>query len=120
MDALLLGEDYAESVGVAVHRVRWGLVIASSLLAASVTAVCGPIGFIGVAVPHLAREMLRTSRHLSLLPASMLIGAIAAVTADIIARGPGNDVTLPLNAITALFGAPLLVWLVLRRVEVSQ
>jgi iron complex transport system permease protein len=120
MDALLLGEEYAESVGVAVRRVRWGLVIGSSILAASVTAICGPIGFIGVAVPHLAREVLRTSQHRYLLPSTMLIGAIVAVIADIIARGPGGDVTLPLNSITALFGAPLLVWLVLRRVEVSQ
>jgi iron complex transport system permease protein len=120
MDALLLGEEYAESVGIAVRRVRWGLVIGSSILAASVTAICGPIGFIGVAVPHLARELLRTSQHRYLLPSTMLIGAIVAVIADIIARGPGDDVTLPLNAITSLFGAPLLVWLVLRRVEVSQ
>ena len=120
MDALLLGEDYAESVGVAVHRVRWRLVIGSSLLAAAVTAICGPIGFIGVAVPHLARETLRTSRHRLLLPSSMLIGAIVAMIADIIARGPGDNYALPLNAITSLFGAPLLVWLVMRRVEVGQ
>jgi iron complex transport system permease protein len=119
MDGLLLGETYASSLGIAVVRVRWLAVLSSSLLAAAVTATCGPISFIGVAVPHLARQLLGTSRHRTLLPACMLIGATLAIAADIIARGTGTEQTLPLNAITALFGAPMLVWLTLRRVEGS-
>lgn len=119
MDALLLGEDYAQSLGVAVGRTRLGLVLGASMLAAGVTAVCGPIGFIGVATPHLARGLLKSSRHLVLVPAVMLMGAIVALVADILARLPLLHATLPLNAVTALFGAPLLVWLVVRRIEVA-
>lgn len=119
MDALLLGEEYAQSMGVAVGRTRVGLVLSASALAAGVTAVCGPIGFIGVATPHLARGLLKTSRHLILVPAVTLLGGILALVADILARLPLLDATLPLNAVTALFGAPLLVWLVVRRIEVS-
>lgn len=120
MDALLLGEDYARSVGVRVGATRVWMILSASLLAAGATAVCGPIGFIGVAVPHLARGLWATSRHLVLVPAVMGTGAAVALLADIVARVPYSQTTLPLNAVTALFGAPLLIWLVLRRIEVGE
>jgi iron complex transport system permease protein len=120
MDALLLGEDYARSVGVSVGATRFWMIYSASLLAAGATAVCGPIGFIGVAVPHLARGLWSTSRHLILVPAVAGTGAVVAILADVVARVPYSQSTLPLNAVTALFGAPLLIWLVLRRVEVGE
>ncbi|MBY0588772.1 iron ABC transporter permease [bacterium] len=117
MDALLLGEESAESLGIAVRSTRWGLVVGSSLLAAAVTATCGPIGFIGVAVPHLSRWVMRSSIHRILMPATILLGAMVALIADLIARGSAGNTPMPINVVTSLFGAPLLLVLVLNRRE---
>ncbi|MBN8639521.1 MAG: iron ABC transporter permease [Anaerolineae bacterium] len=115
LNAFLLGETYARSMGVDVRRARWAILAAASLLAGAVTAFCGPIGFLGVAVPHLCRILLGTSDHRYLMPATALLGAALALVADVIAQVPGAQVVLPLNAITALIGAPVVVWVILAR-----
>lgn len=115
LNALLLGEAYARSMGVNIRLVRRMLILAAATLAGGVTAFCGPIGFLGIAVPHLCRALLGTSDHRVLLPASTLMGGILALIADMIAQVPGSQIILPLNAITALIGAPVVVWVILRQ-----
>lgn len=115
LNALLLGERYAESMGVAVRRDRFLVLSVTSLLAGVVTAFAGPIAFIGVASPHLARPLVRTSDHRILLPAAAVIGAIVALAAEIIAQTPGYEGVLPLNSVTALIGVPVVVWVLVRR-----
>lgn len=114
LNALLLGEAYAESMGIAIRRARLLIILSTALLSGAVTAFCGPIGFLGIAIPHLSRSLLGTSNHRLLLPGCMLSGAVAALLADILAQAPGNQVVLPLNAIMALIGAPVVVWVILR------
>jgi iron complex transport system permease protein len=109
LDALLLGERYAESVGTRTQRARITILFAASILAGTVTGFCGPIGFLGIAAPHLSRTLFHTSSHRVLIPASILVGALLSLSSDFIARGPGLDVSLPLNAITALIGAPVII-----------
>ncbi|MFU8847660.1 MAG: FecCD family ABC transporter permease [Opitutales bacterium] len=109
LDALLMGEQYAESVGTRTKQVRFLVLLAASLLAGAVTGFCGPIGFLGIAAPHLSRYLCRTSSHRVLIPSSILIGALLSLGSDFVARGPGLDVVLPLNAITALVGAPVII-----------
>lgn len=115
LDALLLGERYAESMGVNVRRTNLAVLSCASVLTGVITAFCGPIGFIGIAAPHLARPLLGTSRHRVLLPAAALTGAIIAIAAELIAQMPGFSGVLPLNAVTALIGAPVVVWVLVRR-----
>jgi iron complex transport system permease protein len=115
LNTLLLGEDYARSMGLNVDRARTWIVISASVLTGVVTAFCGPIGFLGVAVPHLCRHIFKISDHRALLPAVILTGGIVAMIAQIIAQVPGSQLVLPLNAITALIGAPVVVWAILRR-----
>jgi iron complex transport system permease protein len=115
LNALLLGEDYARSLGVNVRAARRLIALGASLLAGAVTAFCGPVAFIGVAVPHVCRALLRGSDHRRLLPAAALLGGALALICDLIAQLPGARVTLPLNVVTALFGAPLVLWIILRR-----
>jgi iron complex transport system permease protein len=115
LDALLLGDTYARSMGLAVRRARLGIIVSASLLAGAVTAFCGPIAFLGIAVPHFCRYLLGTSDHRTLLPAVTLLGATCALLADLLAQLPGSDAMLPLNAVMALFGAPVVVWVILRR-----
>jgi iron complex transport system permease protein len=120
LNALLLGETYARSMGVAVGRARLWVVSTAAILAGVVTAFCGPIAFVGVAVPHLCRGLFNTSDHRVLLPAVSMMGAILALIADMIAHLPGSQVTLPLNAVTALLGAPVVTWVILRRRNLRQ
>ncbi len=115
LNALLLGEAYARSMGVDVRRVRLWLLGGASILAGAVTAFCGPIGFLGIAVPHLCRSLLNTSDHRALLPAVTLMGGTLALIADVVAQMPGTQTILPLNAVTALIGAPVVVWVILRQ-----
>ncbi|MEM9040725.1 MAG: iron ABC transporter permease [Actinomycetota bacterium] len=114
LNAMLLGERYAASLGVDVRRIRRVTVVLASLLAGVVTAFAGPIAFIGVAVPHLARAVLGTVDHRYLLPAAVLGGAAVALVAEIGAQLPGRAGVLPLNAVTALIGAPVVIWVVVR------
>ena len=120
LNAMLLGEGYARSMGLNVRRARIGIIASASILAGTVTAFCGPIGFLGVAVPHLARMLLNTSDHRMLIPATAMLGAIVAVLADLIATLPGSQTVLPLNAVTALLGAPVVVWVILRQRRISS
>ncbi|MGB2923751.1 MAG: iron ABC transporter permease [Limnothrix sp.] len=115
LNALLLGKQYAQSVGLDLKKIRRHLIISTALLAGTVTAFCGPISFIGIAVPHLCRGLLKTVNHRLLIPATALLGSSLALTADIIAQLPGSQLTLPLNTVTALFGAPVVIILILRR-----
>lgn len=115
LNALLLGESYAASMGVAVERSRYLILASTALLAGAVTAFCGPIAFLGVAVPHLVRGLLGTADHRLLIPASALAGAAVALTSDLVAQLPGSHAVLPLNAVTSLIGAPVIAGVILRR-----
>ena len=115
LNALLLGEDYAKTMGLNVKKTRIMVLVSSSLLAGTVTAFAGPIGFLGIAVPHIARNLLRTSDHKKLIPATLLLGAIVALLADMISQLPGSHYILPLNVVTSIFGAPFVIWVILRQ-----
>lgn len=115
LNALLLGEGYARSLGMNVRLVRIAIVSATAVLAGTVTAFCGPIGFIGIAVPHLCRSLFSTSDHRILVPGTILMGAIVALIAALIAEVPGRNLILPLNAVTALIGAPVVMIVILRQ-----
>ena len=115
LNALLLGEDYARSLGIQLRRTRLCIVLATALLVSAVTAFCGPIGFIGIAVPHLARAILRSADHRLLLPATCLSGGIVALAAALIAELPGQNLALPLNVVTAAMGAPVVIAVILRQ-----
>ncbi|MDD1691014.1 MAG: iron ABC transporter permease [Methanoregula sp.] len=114
LNALLLGEQYAESMGMNYNRVRIVIISTTALLAGVVTAFCGPIGFLGIAIPHFCRAFFVTADHRVLVPGCILVGGIIALITDIISHVPGTDIVLPLNAITALFGAPVVIWVILR------
>ncbi|NWF67751.1 MAG: iron ABC transporter permease [Chloroflexi bacterium] len=115
LNALLLGEDYARSMGVNVRRARLGIIAGGALLAGTVTAFCGPVAFLGIAVPHVCRSLLRTSDHRALIPACLLAGALWALGADLAARLPSSEIVLPLNAVMALLGAPVVAWILWRQ-----
>jgi iron complex transport system permease protein len=115
LNALLLGDRYAGSMGVAVRRARLLTMAGASVLAAVVTAFCGPIAFIGIAVPHLCRGLLATSDHRVVVPAVVLAGAIVALAAQVVSVWPGAGAVLPINAVTALIGAPTVAIALLRR-----
>lgn len=120
LNALLMGENYAQSMGLTVKRVRIALVVSTSLLAGVVTAFCGPIAFLGLAVPHIARIIFKSANHMVLIPATLLLGAILLLLCDIIAQLPGLDLILPINAVTSLFGAPIVIWLIVKRKNMSR
>ena len=113
MDGLLLGENYARGLGIPVIRTRFWIVIATGLLAGGITAFTGPIAFVGVAIPHIARGLFRTSSHKILLPATLLCGASLLLLCDIISQIPAY--TLPINTISSLFGAPVILWIILKK-----
>ncbi|NND51749.1 MAG: iron ABC transporter permease [Flavobacteriaceae bacterium] len=115
LDTLLLGENYAKSLGLNIKQSRFLIIVATSLLAGSITAFAGPIAFIGLAIPHIARQVFNTSNHRILLPAIFIIGSIVMLLCDSIAQLPTTDYTLPINAITSLFGAPIVIWLLVRK-----
>ncbi|XMO85637.1 iron ABC transporter permease [Algibacter sp. AS12] len=115
LNTLLLGENYAKSLGLNIKRSRLIIIISTSLLAGTITAFTGPIAFIGLAIPHLTRQVFNTSNHKILLPAVFLFGAIVMLLCDSIAQLPHSELTLPINAITALIGAPVVIWLLVRK-----
>ncbi len=114
LNALLLSDQYAESMGVSVKKTRQWIIIISSLIAGIITAFAGPIVFVGVAVPHLTRNLFRTVDHRILVPAVFLVGAILMLVCDIISQLPGTSTGLPINSVTALFGAPVVIWIILQ------
>ena len=115
MNLLLLGSNYARNLGLNIHRARLLVILSAGLLVAIVTAYCGPIMFIGLAVPHLARAIFRSSDHRVLMPATVLIGATLALACNLIARMPGFEGALPLNSVTALIGAPVVASVLFRK-----
>jgi iron complex transport system permease protein len=115
LNALLLGDDYAKTMGLNLQRARFFILLSASLLAGISTAFCGPIGFLGVAIPHLARNLFKTADHKFLVPTVAFLGAIAALIADGIAQLPGTSLGLPINVVTSFFGAPFVLWMISRR-----
>jgi iron complex transport system permease protein len=112
LNGLMLGEEYALTMGVRIQRTRTIVFASTSILAGTITAFCGPIGFIGIAVPHMSRFLLNQSDHRILMPASMLTGMVVMLLSDIISRLPGTEQILPINAVTSLIGIPVVIWLV--------
>lgn len=115
LNALLLGENYAENLGINVVSVRNWLLVVTGLLSAITTAFCGPIAFIGLAVPHIARLFLTTENHRSLLPATILLGSAVALLCNIICTLPGDIGVIPLNAVTPMLGAPVIIYVIAKQ-----
>jgi iron complex transport system permease protein len=115
LNALLLGENYARSLGLNYKRTRLIIIFATSVLAGSITAFAGPIAFIGLAVPHIAKLVFQTSNHKILFWSTLLFGASIMLICDSISQVPGTDITLPINAVTSVFGAPIVIWLLVRK-----
>ncbi|SFA73699.1 iron complex transport system permease protein [Flavobacterium swingsii] len=115
LDALLLGENYARSMGINFKKSKFIIIIATSILAGSITAFAGPIAFIGLAVPHIAKMVFHTSNHWILFWSTLFFGAIIMLFCDMVSQMPGTNVTLPINAITSIIGAPVVIWLLVRK-----
>lgn len=115
LNALLLGENYARSLGMNYKRTRFIIILATSILAGSITAFAGPIAFIGLAVPHIAKLVFQTSNHTILFWSTLLFGALIMLICDSISQLPNSDITLPINAVTSIFGAPIVIWLLIRK-----
>lgn len=120
LNLYLLGEAYAQSLGVNIKRTRILVIVISAILAGGVTAYCGPIGFIGIVVPHMARLISGSADHRVLIPLSVLLGMCILLLANIIAQLPGSDKVLPINSITALIGIPFIIWILLRNKSISN
>lgn len=114
LNALLMGENYAENLGINVHRVRNILLVVTGLLTAIVTAFCGPIAFIALAVPHIARLLLQTADHRHLLPVTILTGCVVALLCNVLTTLPGESGILPLNAVTPIIGAPIIIYVIIK------
>ncbi|GAB4125142.1 MAG: iron ABC transporter permease [Raineya sp.] len=114
-NVLLLGEQYAQTMGINLRNLRWKLILLVSVMTGIVTAFCGPIGFIGIAVPHLARRWLRSANHWVLIPATAFLGAILLLFCDTLAHAVYSNFSLPINTMTSLLGSPLIIWVVMRR-----
>jgi iron complex transport system permease protein len=115
LNALMLGDRYAENLGINIIKVRNWLLIVTGILTAITTAFCGPVAFIGLAVPHIARLLLTTDNHRSLLPATILMGAVIALLCNLITILPGENGVIPLNAVTPIMGAPVIIYVILKR-----
>ena len=115
LDALLLGERYAKSMGINFKRTRFIIILAASLLTGTITAFTGPIAFVGLVVPHIAKLLLKTSSHLILYAGTLLSGAIILLVCDTFTQMPGSEYVLPINAITSIIGAPIVIWLLMRK-----
>ena len=119
LDALLLGENYAKSMGLNLKKSRYLIILSTSILAGSITAFAGPIAFVGLAVPHLSKLLFQTSNHRILFLSTIVIGAIIMLFCDTVSQMPGFDFTLPINAITSIIGAPIVIWLIVRKKSLS-
>lgn len=120
LNALLLGDQYAKSIGVQVKKVQIILIIIAGVLIAIGTVFTGPIAFVGLAIPHLARNFFKTSNHMVLVPAVVLMGAALTLFCNLIAKLPGFDTSLPINAVTSLVGAPIIIWVIIKRGKVKK
>lgn len=115
LNAFLLGENYAQSMGVHIKKSRYRIIIATALIAGSITAFAGPIAFVGLAVPHITRQFFNTTNHNILMPAVFFSGAILMLVCDLIAQLPNSANVLPINVITSFIGAPVVIWLLIRK-----
>lgn len=120
LNAYLMGEDYAKSIGVNIKKARIFIIIITAILAGSITAYCGPIGFIGIVVPHLARMLTKTYNHSILIPIVALLGINILLIADIISQLPGSEKSLPINSITSLIGIPFIIWIIFKNKKISN
>ncbi|PVX50000.1 iron complex transport system permease protein [Balneicella halophila] len=114
MNAILLGENYAKSVGVSVKTIRITLVVLTGLITGTLTAFVGPIAFLGIAVPHVARLLFKTANHRTLIPATMLLGVLLMLCCDIISQLPGSNTTIPINSVTSILGAPIVIFVIMQ------
>jgi iron complex transport system permease protein len=115
LNALLLGENYAKSMGLNFNKARLIIILATSILAGSITAYAGPIAFVGLAVPHISKLVFQTSNHTVLFWSTLLFGAAIMLICDVVSQMPGMEITLPINAITSILGAPVVIWLLVRK-----
>ena len=120
LNVLLLGKNYARSMGVNTNRLQLIILIISGLLISLATAFAGPIAFLGLAIPHIARNFFNTSNHRVLLPAVVVLGAFVALLCNLIAKLPGYDTSLPINAVTSMIGAPIVIWVIVKRARIKQ
>jgi iron complex transport system permease protein len=118
LNAWLLGENYAQSMGIAIKRSRLLIILSASILTGAVTAFCGPITFVGLAVPHLTKLIIKSENHKVLIPAVLIAGSGLLLFCDILSQLPGSTYVLPINAITALIGAPVVIWIIMRNKNV--
>lgn len=119
LNAFLLGENYARSIGINIQLSRYLIFISTSLLAGSITAFCGPIGFIGIAVPHISRLIMQSADHKKLLPATVLSGACIMLLSDIISQLPGHEQNIPVNSVTSLIGIPVVIWVIISNKKIN-
>lgn len=115
LNTMLLGENYAKSLGTNIDKIRMIILVITGILAGVITAYTGPIAFIGIAIPHLSRNLFKTSNHNILIPSVILIGAIFMLICDIFSQLPGSSSTLPINSVSAIFGAPIVIWIIMKR-----
>ncbi|MFC2086817.1 iron chelate uptake ABC transporter family permease subunit [Bacteroidota bacterium] len=120
LNALILGEQYAQTLGIQIKTLRFIVFFITSILAGTTTAFCGPIGFIGIAIPHISRLFFKTQNHFILFPACMLIGGIVLLISDIFSQLPGSAYTLPINSITSIIGIPIVIWIVTKNFRFSS
>jgi iron complex transport system permease protein len=120
LNVLLLGESYAKSMGLNLSFSRVIIFTSTSMLTGSITAFCGPIGFIGIAVPHLTRMIFKTADHRLLIPAVVITGGIVMLLSDILSQIPGSDHVLPVNSVTALIGIPVVIWIIFRNLKIPS
>jgi iron complex transport system permease protein len=119
LNTMLLGDDYAISLGVSLKKTHLIILITTGLIAGSITALVGPIAFLGLAVPHICRLIWDTSNHKILIPTCLIMGAIFMLISDSISQLPGSANVLPINAVTALFGSPIVIWLLIRKKQIQ-
>jgi iron complex transport system permease protein len=115
LNTLLLGENYAKSLGLNFAKARFIIILATSILAGSITAFAGPIAFVGLAVPHIAKLVFQTSNHLILFWSTVLFGAMIMLICDTLSQLPNSAIVIPINAITSILGAPIVIWLLIRK-----
>lgn len=118
LNSLLLGEHYAVSGGLNIKRARFIIIAVTAIITGTVTAFTGPIAFVGIVIPHFARALFGTVNHKTIIPATLLLGSLLMLVCDILSQIPIAHRTLPINAVTALFGAPMIVWIVLKRKKI--
>jgi iron complex transport system permease protein len=113
LNVLLLGENYSRTLGVNIKLIRFVVFVSTSILSGSITAFCGPLAFVGIVVPHLARMLFKTADHKLLMPACFLLGGLLMLLADLISQFPGSESVLPINSVTAILGVPVVIWVIM-------